>query len=418
MNEHKFCFIICTNDAFWFDECQRYISKLNVPEGFEVELLAIEKATSMTAGYNEGMRASDAKYKIYLHQDVFIVNPDFLAEILQLFESNEKIGLIGMVGSPKLPCDFVMWSGKRVGKIYGGFFEYDIDAEEMDKDCPYVECEAVDGLLIATAYDVEWREDLLNGWDFYDISQSCEFRRKGYSVVVPKMQEAWVVHDDGIINLRRYNYYRHIIMEEYGNDIFSKNYVYSGQENELLKKTERDYQRVADKAEETEQRIQRMENKINQALSGRVDNKYEAYLKAMNDAEMVVAKAQDYGICCTGLYETTIRLEHKRGIEPYICKFSSLKEMNRNYQQLLFYFRRVRFGNLFEEDEVLELIDFIEKYQLSGYYLIMVLKNAALGDFIDRSIIARFLTDYYAVKRDSFFTAYFANWNQIVSDAE
>ena len=65
---------------------------------------------------------------------------------------------------------------------------------------------------------------------------------------------------------------------------------------------------------------------------------------------------------------------------------------------------------LFEEEEVLELIDFIEKYQLSGYYLIMVLKNAALGNFIERSIIANFLADYYSVKGDTFFAAFFANW--------
>ena len=50
---------------------------------------------------------------------------------------------------------------------------------------PYTEVEAVDGLFIATQYDVKWREDIFDGWDFYDISQSEEFHRAGYKVVVP-----------------------------------------------------------------------------------------------------------------------------------------------------------------------------------------------------------------------------------------
>ena len=54
MNDKKICFIMCVNDKLYEEECIRYIQKLNVPEGYEVEQLSIWDAPSMAAGYNEG----------------------------------------------------------------------------------------------------------------------------------------------------------------------------------------------------------------------------------------------------------------------------------------------------------------------------------------------------------------------------
>lgn len=50
MNEHKICFIICVNNNLFFEECVRYIHRLEVPDGVEVELLEIKGASSMTGG--------------------------------------------------------------------------------------------------------------------------------------------------------------------------------------------------------------------------------------------------------------------------------------------------------------------------------------------------------------------------------
>ena len=78
MNNKKICFIMCSNDEFLARECQIYIEQLLVPENYEVEVLVVKDAKSMTSGYNEAMRASDAKYKVYLHQDVLILNRGFI----------------------------------------------------------------------------------------------------------------------------------------------------------------------------------------------------------------------------------------------------------------------------------------------------------------------------------------------------
>ncbi|MCM1082975.1 MAG: glycosyltransferase family protein [Clostridium sp.] len=196
-------FILCVNNETYMNEALYFISCLKVPCGCDVNVFTINEAHSMTAGYNEGMKASDAKYKVYLHQDVFIVNPYFIYEILDLFD-NPDIGMIGMVGTPRLPEDKVMIFSKRIGKIYGAD-PYSTSISEFEKvEGKYQSVEAVDGLLIATQYDIPWREDLFDKWDMYDLSQSLEFHRAGYDVVVPDMDFPWCLHDDGFLNLVNY----------------------------------------------------------------------------------------------------------------------------------------------------------------------------------------------------------------------
>lgn len=214
MNDKKICFIMCVNNKDYEEEQSYYMKSLKVPDGYEMEILEVKDAASMTAGYNEGMYASDAKYKVYMHQDVFIVNKNFIADMLQIF-SNEKIGMLGMVGATKLPENSIMWYGPRVGKLYYNSIYEAGESEIGEIDGAYEEVEALDGLLMATQYDIPWREDLFQDWDFYDASQSQEFIRAGYKVVVPNQPQAWCIHDDGFFNLKNYYKNRKIFQQEY-----------------------------------------------------------------------------------------------------------------------------------------------------------------------------------------------------------
>ncbi len=214
MNEKKVCFIFCSNDQLYTEECLYYINHLNIPEGYEVDALAIEGAVSMTAGYNEGMQASDAKYKVYLHQDVFIVNPDFIQDFIDIFRKDARIGMIGMIGSPRLPDSGIMWDDERCGAIYVPAYNKDSLFRAGGEDA-LMEVEAVDGLLMITQYDIPWREDLFDKWDFYDCSQSQEFIRRGYRIVVPWMKEPWCLHDSMISYMTSYDGERQKFLREY-----------------------------------------------------------------------------------------------------------------------------------------------------------------------------------------------------------
>lgn len=214
MNEKKVCFITCVNNDSYEREEIKYISNLEIPDGYEMEVLSIRGAVSMTAGYNEGMQASDAKYKVYLHQDVFIVNSYFIQDMLNIFE-NREIGMLGMVGAIHLPENAIMLNAPRVGKLYFDTIYQAGDSVFGKIDGEYQEVEAIDGVLMATQYDIPWREDLFQNWDFYDVSQSQEFIKNGYKVVVPNQEEPWCIHDDGFYNLKNYYKERRIFLEEY-----------------------------------------------------------------------------------------------------------------------------------------------------------------------------------------------------------
>ncbi len=214
MDERKICFIACVNNENYEQEMLRYLKRLNVPRGYEMESFSIWGAESMAAGYNEGMRRSSAKYKVYLHQDVFIVNKNFISDLLDIFRE-EDIGMAGMGGGPQLPENSIMWNAPRIGKIYAYLIYQSSNSVFGGIEGRYQQVQAVDGLLIATQYDLPWREDLFHNWDFYDISQGQEFIKKGYRIVVPYQKQPWCIHDDGFNNLKNYYSARRIFQNEY-----------------------------------------------------------------------------------------------------------------------------------------------------------------------------------------------------------
>jgi len=82
-----------------------YIQSLNIPIGYEIETIPVENAVSMCTGYNFAMQKTDAKYKVYLHQNVFIINQNFIKDILDIFQQNKNIGLLGVAGGKVLPTN-------------------------------------------------------------------------------------------------------------------------------------------------------------------------------------------------------------------------------------------------------------------------------------------------------------------------
>ena len=171
MNDRKVCFICCTNDRMYEKECRLYLERLSIPEEMETEIKMVYDAASLTSGYNQAMRESDAKYKVYLHQDVFVLNQNFIADMLSVF-ADEQVGMMGVVGCLELPKSgivYVSWDKGRLKTNNTSFKAFEMAFKDDDEDEEVSIVSAVDGLLIATQYDLPWREDLFDGWDFYDI---------------------------------------------------------------------------------------------------------------------------------------------------------------------------------------------------------------------------------------------------------
>ena len=221
LDESKICFIACVNDQKLYEESLKYISKLIIPAGMRIDCLSVEDADSMCAGYQQAMMSSDAKYKIYMHQDVFIQDEEFLINIVEHFKSNPECGLLGVVGSEMLWMESVWWYMPKSGAIVDEGPD-GVLREERLQGAEYSKSVAVaDGLLLATQYDIDWREDLFENWHFYDISQCMEFRRKGYDVQLLGQQKTACIHMCGKgISQNGYQESRISFLREYEHDLW------------------------------------------------------------------------------------------------------------------------------------------------------------------------------------------------------
>lgn len=239
MDIYKIAFILCVNEEQEFKEALSYIEALNIPEGYQTDVIAVRDAPSMAAGYNAAMKESDAKYKIYLHQDVFLIYRDLLKDLIAVFESDENIGMAGVLGCRVMPQNahaIARWdTGRTLGNSNPPYFLRYQDK----KGHTATDVMAIDGMFMATQYDITWREDLFDAWDFYDISQSCEFIRSGKRVVIPYQKEYWAYHDNRMSNLSLFDMYRLKFIAEY-QDI----YPFRAEEADFEEKKEREQAKV------------------------------------------------------------------------------------------------------------------------------------------------------------------------------
>ncbi len=248
----KIAVITCVNNEEEYAQALSYIDRLHVPDGYELDVIAVREAPSMAAGYQMAMEHTDARYKIYMHQDTFIINREFLRDMLSVFRSDDRIGTIGMVGCDDVPINAQAVAAWNVGCVYHNCIPARVQYTQRADRQP-VDVEAVDGLLLATQHDVRWREDLFDGWDFYDISECFEMRRAGYRVVVPYQESPWCYHDNTYSKMLNYYKYCERAVGEY-QDI--KPFVAGG-----VSARRREYDRLR---EESREELKRLVNAGNQ----------------------------------------------------------------------------------------------------------------------------------------------------------
>ena len=229
----KVSFLICTNNETDLKECSFYINRLYIPENTDIEIHSLAGARSMSAGYNELTRKYGGDINVYLHQDVYIINRNFIYDIERIFDSDNNIGLIGMVGYKYMTDIAVMWkSHYRCGEVplYGAAGEYeesDINAYryDLEKDGVF-DTPIADGFLLAANKDLPWDEESYSGWDFYDADQCMRYLEAGYRVVTPYQRLPWCIHDDGIVlTLFNYNVSRKVFLNKWSDFAEKRNLV-------------------------------------------------------------------------------------------------------------------------------------------------------------------------------------------------
>lgn len=200
---NKICIVINVTAQDKYDITMRSLQTINVPQGKKVEICEIFDAANIGAAYNQAIIGSNAKYKIYIQEGVEILNKNILSELLDLFESEYKAGIVGMSGSEYIPVDTNIYKTK---KYYGAICsnKQNIAYKEVDAGAKIVD--GLDGLFLATQYDIPWREDKFSSLYYLTLAQCTEFRQNGYSPMVVQQDAPWIGfgtcleyrgHDDG-----------------------------------------------------------------------------------------------------------------------------------------------------------------------------------------------------------------------------
>lgn len=131
------------------------------------EVVVVENATSIAAAYNEGQSRATQPVRCYVHHDVQILDPKRLREELLTFTAHA--GIVGVIGSRDLTLPW--WDGATLGSV--------VDARMgLLNFGPGGVCQTLDGLLLATAHDVEW-DETIPGWHGYDYDACRQLTARG-----------------------------------------------------------------------------------------------------------------------------------------------------------------------------------------------------------------------------------------------
>ncbi len=363
MNE-KIAFIICVNNEIYYEECCWYLERLIVPNGFEMDVITIREANSMTEAYNAAMESSDAKYKVYMHQDVFILNQNFIADIVGIFQKDKAIGMLGVIGGVGLPDDAIIYNVWNCGRTITSGDLLTIDTHFYQKE-PYILVDALDGMLLATQYDIRWREDILKQWDYYDVSQSLEFAKAGYKLGVPFQDTAWTIHDCGHSNLLYYDENRRIMFEAYP-EIFPGSWEaypfhYNYELNSLTKQIYTEIEALINQG-----RYQEAE----QLLNGFEENGMVRNIVLLRDIFTISSMEKGYA-----------------NISGILEKNLSTAELLERYTEIKFFLRRLEIVTVSEE----ELLNWIHVNKISSIEIII---NVMLNVF-DRERVLRVIGRAY-----------------------
>ena len=160
------------------------------------ELIRIRDARSLAEGYNRGMDLSKGELLVFCHDDIEILQPDFVTRLLRHLERCDVVGVAGTTrlrdshwGSAGVPATH----GQVLQPLEAGegyvlnVFCQDEHAGERKEDGEG-HIQALDGLFIAARRDaaqaLRFDEATFDGFHLYDLDFSFRAHLGGYRVGV------------------------------------------------------------------------------------------------------------------------------------------------------------------------------------------------------------------------------------------
>lgn len=186
----ELCFAIYNTNPSEYSDNLIYINEQQSPENIQIECLSVEDAEDKYTAYNEIMMASDAKYKVYIESDTYIVNKNFVKDVIRIFQQDSTIGVIGILGAKSLPQD----EKKVYGKVIYDSLEHGAYVKEyFMPENVWENVDTIEDILIVTSCDIPWQ----GGCSQNNINkQHCQaIQKAGYKIVVARQEIPWCLKE-------------------------------------------------------------------------------------------------------------------------------------------------------------------------------------------------------------------------------
>jgi len=188
--------IICSRHSYLSKEMTENISSTI---GIEYEIIIIDNSSnrySIFEAYNLGVSRAIYPYLCFMHDDILYHTQDWGIKVINHFQRNIKLGLIGVVGGHYIPDTPSTWystdycSGKILQGHKDGNGNYSVfeDKRKIVNNDYSIEVVAVDGLWFCIPkhlFDrISFDNKIFKGWHAYDIDICLQIIEAGFEVRV------------------------------------------------------------------------------------------------------------------------------------------------------------------------------------------------------------------------------------------
>ena len=175
--------------------CVESLRASRLPAGYALEIFSLAANKPYAAQVNEILSQTDAKIKIFINDEICLVSPLAIEQMLEIFRK-ENIGMVGFMGSRSLPMSGNFLEAPDVwGSVHmpmkGSLEEIRFGkaaAHEFTTDVRFL-CPS----FFATQVDIPWDEDY--GKQYYAVLAHCRAMEEGgQKLVVPLPREIWCAY--------------------------------------------------------------------------------------------------------------------------------------------------------------------------------------------------------------------------------
>lgn len=196
-------FIIFYKEEQCLNRCISCINDFEIPQGVSLDVLGVSEGESVSEAYDFAMNESEADYKVYVRENVYIVNRHFLSDMIAYMEANPDVAMAGPVGGEK-QGRFIEWTKGKINIVNS------VRADSFAKG--EGTADYLLGELLVTRTDISWKTDR-EQW--FDIRHCERLREEGFRLGVFPQSEPWCVWEYGAVGCERNDVFTSDTMESF-----------------------------------------------------------------------------------------------------------------------------------------------------------------------------------------------------------